>query len=936
MRYFIRYAFLLAWLIGVTAYAQNQCAQGDHKLNKNIEHQYNQLDESNILVYVPMDPNEIIGPAGYDDSIRWVSVNDVLNYTVLFENDAEFATASAVKVDVRFTFENEAQMKGFGLGTYGFANMSWPIEDTQTAYQNRLDLRDSMYIYVDLTAGVDATARQAFWTFNSIDPETGYTPWQVDRGMLPVNDSTHVGEGFVKFKLTPDKNLKTGDTISIMANIVFDQNDTVPTNRWRNTIDAGMPTSMVKANQDSKNENLYHLTLQAADDEGGSGLKRVLLYQANNFGIYEEAAVCPLDTVIDFETTPGHQYRFYSIAEDNVGNREPLKAVPDLVINNNAAPTDIALSDSIFKDDIVAGGFIAELSSVDIEEGSFTYALAEGDGAVHNDMFQIKGTQLQAKECFKCAEDSVYKIRISTTDEGGLSFSKAFVLNLEKVLIKPDVDTLNVCICEGDRYDFFGYAYEKAGTYRYSKSNEYMCDSVYLLNLTVLPAVEKPRVSVEGVCTLVSSAAKGNQWFREDGSPVEGATEQKFTPEDDGVYYVAVSNGACSSEPSQAYRVRMTDKIALQMNLAKGWNWVSSNLSDAEYQSTAGFLNPIVDKVNSIEGLNSGLVKENNGFSGSLTAIAPQESYKLNMEQSASGQWNGVAYRPEETPVSLQRGWNWIGYLPVEDKSLTDALSNLSPIENEVVKTIDGFAIYSGGVWKGTLTTMKPGEGYMYYASENRKFTYPVTRVFTVDNTAALRIVSASAAPWSYDMHAYRDNTTMIAELYADDAKVVESVYSVGAFVGDDCRGIGTYIDGLLYLTIHGTLGDNEKISFKAYENASTDIFSIAETVSFDGMQIGTVAAPYPLHATTNTGIRDTNADSFNIYPNPVRNTMFINGDINKIKGLKILDSNGMEVLTADHYTEAGIDVSSLLPDVYFVGIQTSTGYQYKKIVKVN
>ena len=32
------------------------------------------------------DPNEIIGPMGYD-SIHLVSVKDVLNYTILFEND---------------------------------------------------------------------------------------------------------------------------------------------------------------------------------------------------------------------------------------------------------------------------------------------------------------------------------------------------------------------------------------------------------------------------------------------------------------------------------------------------------------------------------------------------------------------------------------------------------------------------------------------------------------------------------------------------------------------------------------------------------------------------------------------------------------------------------------------------------------------------------
>lgn len=379
-------------------YAQHDCDGGNKDPNPNPPHHQDPLDDTSTSGGISADPNEIIGPAGYD-SIRWVSINDVLNYTILFENDPEFASANAQKVDVRFSFDDKAWMRGFGLGSYGFANYSWNIDKSPAAYQNRLDLRDSMKIYVDLNAGVDVVKKQAFWTFSSIDPETGLHPWQVDRGMLPVNDSTHVGEGYVRFSLKPYEGLNTGDTISIAANIVFDQNDTIPTNRWKNVIDAGMPTSKVKGKVDSKNKNLYHLTLTASDDKGGSGLKKVTMFLANNFGIYEEYAVCPIDTVIDFEAEPGRQYKFYSLAEDNVGNREPLKEVPDFFININAAPSDIALSDSIFQDDISPEGFIGELSSKDVDGSTFTYALAEGEGAVHNELFQIKGSQLQAKTC---------------------------------------------------------------------------------------------------------------------------------------------------------------------------------------------------------------------------------------------------------------------------------------------------------------------------------------------------------------------------------------------------------------------------------------------------------------------------------------------------------------------------------------------------------
>lgn len=922
-------------LLCVTTLAFAQCPLpgGNDNPPPPPPHPQNPLDGTATSGGISADPNEIIGPTGYDDSLRWVSINDVLNYTIFFENDPDFATANAQKVDVRFNFADKAAMKGFGLGTYGFANQSWSIEDAPAAYQNRLDLRDSMHIFVDLTAGIDVVKQQAFWLFNSIDPETGYNPWQVDRGMLPVNDSTHVGEGFVTFRLKPQEDLKTGDTISIQASIVFDQNDTIPTNRWRNTIDAGNPTSKVKARQDSKNEHLYHLTLQAADDEGGSGLKHVLLYQANNFGIYEEVATCPVDTVIDFTAEPGHQYRFYSIAEDNVGNREPLKEQPDLVININAAPTDIALSDSIFQDDIATGGFIAELTSEDIEDGTFTYALAEGDGAIHNDMFQITGSQLQAKECFKCAEDSVYKIRLSTTDEGGLSFSKAFVLNLKKVLIKPDVDTLTVTICEGETCYFHGAEYDKTGLYTYTQSNDYMCDSVYVLNLTVAKQLEPPTVTVEGVATLVSSAQKGNQWFKEDGTPVEGATEQRFTPTEDGIYYVAASNGSCFSAPSQMYRVQMSDRLDLTLDLEQGWNWISSPLDGADMQDAKSFLTPVQEQTAQLVGAEGTLNAD--GWQGTLTTINPKSSYKLKMDASVQHTWQGITVKPENHAIDLQQGNTWLGYLLTAEKPLTEVLASIQPSEGDVIKTQDAFAIYLSGNWHGTLELMKPGEGYMYSTTQAKQLTYPITRVFPVSNPSLMSRRAAATAPWSYDAHKYADNTTMLAKLQVDGSPAVEGAYTVAAFDGSECRGIGQYIDGIIYMTIHGTIDNAETLSFKAYENATGKELNITETITMNGRHEGTISSPKILNAKGVTGI-DIITTGFTTYPRPLRDHLYVNGETSNIKVVRMLSTNGAKMIESSGYNGNGINISHLVAGVYVVAIITNDNkVYYEKVLKV-
>lgn len=932
--------FLSMLLCLTAANAQKECDGGDKNPPDQKDPDRHHGDDGTITQLPAMDPNDLIGPEGYD-SVRWVSINDVLNYTIRFENSQEFALANAQYVDIRFDFWNKVAMRGFGLGTFGFANRSWPIDKSPAAYQNRLDLRDTMQIYVDLTAGVDVTKQQGFWTFNSIDPETGVNPWQTDRGMLPINDSTHVGEGFVTFTLRPQDDLKTGDTISIQASIVFDQNDTIPTNRWCNKIDAGNPESKVTAELHPTLPNTYNLKFTGKDDEGGSGIRHLLLYLANHNGIYEEIDTVSVDTVLAFPVEGGKQYKLYSIAVDNTGNREPAKEEPDVILNFNQAPTDIALSDTIFQDDLEAGGFVGKLTSIDSEdEKTFTYALAEGDGAIHNDLFQINGSQLQAKSSFKCADDSVYKVRISTTDDGGMSFSKAFTLTLKHVLEKPKPDTLTVSICEGDIYNFHSEEYDKAGTYYYTVSNDYMCDSVYVIQLSVLPRLEAPIVTIEGDYTLVSSASKGNQWFTIDGNKVEGATGQRFTPTDDGVYYVCVSNGACYSEPSNAFRVQISNSFTLSLNLSQGWNWMSSNLSDDKYKAVKDFVQPIEEKIEGIISFDKEIIRDPElGLTGNLKNLSPTEGYLVQTNDTVSNGWVGHAYKTEDSTITLEKGWNWIGYVPMYENTLERSLAGLKPTEGDVIKDYRNFATYSNGKWVGTLTMMHPGNGYMYNSAQATSFQYPVLRAFEYVNDPQAKMYAAMVQnkPWAVQHHKYPYNMNVIAQVYADGQVIPAGLYTVGAFVGDECRGIGQYVDDRIFMTIYGDVHDSERVTFKAMDCITQEEYTIKESMTFDNVMHGTVNAPFRLHLDGMTGINSAESDSYNIFPNPVRYTLYINGDISRLVSVSLVALNGAVVATTDSYTEKGMNVSALSDGTYIAVLKLNDGSVIvKKIIKVN
>jgi hypothetical protein len=283
------------------------------------------------------DPNEIISPPGYD-SARFVSVNDNMGYTITYENDASLATAPAQIVKLYYPISPKQDMSTFRLGSFGFNNDVFDIPPGRSFYSTRLDLRDSLGIYVDLVAGIDVVNKRAFWIYESIDPLTGLPPTDPLVGMLPVSDTTTVlsdsasqkGNGYVNFYIKPISNALTRDTIFAEAKIVFDLNDTIPTNVEFNTIDAVAPVSSVSLL--AKTGTTATLKFNGLDDTDGSGVRDYDLFLAQDSSNYVTYLSGASDSVITLSGVTGVTYYFFTLSTDNTGNREQLKNLPDLIL----------------------------------------------------------------------------------------------------------------------------------------------------------------------------------------------------------------------------------------------------------------------------------------------------------------------------------------------------------------------------------------------------------------------------------------------------------------------------------------------------------------------------------------------------------------------------------------------------------------------------
>ncbi len=248
-------------------------------------------------------------------------------------------------VTITQKLDSTLDARSFRLGSFGFANLTFTVPENRAFYSERLDVRDSLGVFVDVTAGIDVTTNEAFWIFRAIDPATGQLP--VFNGFLPVNDALHRGEGFANYTIRPRREAKTGDVVHAKASIIFDTNEPIDTPEIFNTIDAGIPVSRVTALPTALNNTTFTLNWSGADDSTGSRISEYALYVSADgqpFQLFEEGLA---DTSLVFSGDFGSTYRFFTIVRDNAGNVEVLKTSAEATVTLDPNATAVASNQAV-------------------------------------------------------------------------------------------------------------------------------------------------------------------------------------------------------------------------------------------------------------------------------------------------------------------------------------------------------------------------------------------------------------------------------------------------------------------------------------------------------------------------------------------------------------------------------------------------------------
>lgn len=305
--------------------------------------------------------------------------------------------------------------------------------------------------------------------------------------------------------------------------------------------------------------------------------------------------------------------------------------------------------------------------------------------------------------------------------------------------------------------------------------------------------------------------------------------------------------------------------------LNSGWNWFSTYIEQNGIDGLSMLEEGLGEHGEFIQSRTGAMVENFDGsfWWGDLNAVTNEDMYEVKTNAQVSVTMTGSVANPASHPITVAPGWNWIGYVSDATKSVDNALSSLTPNEDDVIQGRNAFSSYfPGWGWYGDLENMTPGQGYMYKSNgtASQTLVYPT----------ATRSTNTDIVDYHYNANynKYRDVMDVMAKVIVNGDLPTSDRYELAAFVNGECRGRAKlqYVEPmqtyLAFITINGN--DDETVTFSLYDEDLNVTYyaSEANIVVFNANEVvGKFRNPYILSFNNAENVENT---VFTVYPNPV------------------------------------------------------------------
>ena len=170
-------------------------------------------------------------------------------------------------------------------------------------------------------------------------------------------------------------------------------------------------------------------------------------------------------------------------------------------------------------------------------------------------------------------------------------------------------------------------------------------------------------------------------------------------------------------------------EVTQTIALSSGVNWVSFNV-ETTLDDLKAALQATGNSNIAIKSKNYGSTTWNGRrWMGNMAGFDVSQMYKIKVDNACEITLEGMPVDPAEHPITINKGANWIAFPLSESMTLTDAFASFSVNQDAVKSKSNGTSTWNGRRWMGSLSTLVPGQGYIYNskASGSRTFVFPST-----------------------------------------------------------------------------------------------------------------------------------------------------------------------------------------------------------------
>jgi subtilisin family serine protease len=275
--------------------------------------------------------------------------------------------------------------------------------------------------------------------------------------------------------------------------------------------------------------------------------------------------------------------------------------------------------------------------------------------------------------------------------------------------------------------------------------------------------------------------------------------------------------------------------VDLTLSFGQGYTWFSENLAPEDAHPNSMFNGLEACNNDRLIGQSNFSVYYNGSWNGTITAMNPFYSYRMKL--CAAQEFTATAPPAEITPIALNAGYTWLGYLPQACLPINDALANLSPAPaaNDRLIGQNSFALFTGSSWLGSLTSLCPGDGYVIKLANASTLIYPEASA----NSSAAKLNQAplNSPVGEYPATNLQHSMTILGQIELPSGHASRNPNDrVYAYINGQCVGMSNpmeAIDGLIFLSVGENSDETQKVSFRVWLDEQQQLFEVVDSLLF-------------------------------------------------------------------------------------------------------